>query len=259
MDVMICPTAEDVGRRASARVAEAAWDVGPDVVLGVATGSSPLSTYRHLAQRVRAGELDLSHAWAFALDEYVGLPPGHAQSYASVIRLTVTDPLWLDPTRVFTPDGSADDLAAAAARYEEDIRRAGGIDVQVLGLGSNGHIGFNEPGSPLDSRTRLMRLTEQTRKDNSRFFGSLEEVPTYCLTQGLGTIREARRLVLVAHGTQKAAAVAALVEGPVTVECPASVLKLHPAVSVIVDESAASRLSGSRRRPANGTTAVPVA
>lgn len=242
MEVVICPSAAVVGELAAAKVARVCHDVGPSVVLGVATGSSPLSLYEHLAAAVAAGDLDLSAASAFALDEYVGLPPGHPESYASVIARTVTEPLRLDPSRVRLPDGNAADVPAACADYERAIAAAGGVDVQILGVGANGHIGFNEPGSSLSSRTRIKTLAERTRADNARFFDSPEQVPTHCLTQGLGTIMAAREVVLVAQGASKADAIAAVVEGPVTASCPGSVLQFHEKATVIVDEQAAAKL-----------------
>lgn len=243
MKVIICPTPERVGQHAAARIANICRAAGPEPVLGVATGSSPLATYRELARWVQAGRLDLSKAHAFALDEYVGLPAGHPQSYAAVIDASVTRPLRLDPTHVHVPPAHAEDVDQACADYERSMKAAGGVDVQVLGVGTNGHIGFNEPTSSLGSRTRIKTLTEQTRLDNARFFDDPHEVPRYCLTQGLGTIMDARHLVLVAQGESKAQAVAALVEGPLTSLVPGSVLQLHPHATVIVDEAAASSLT----------------
>jgi glucosamine-6-phosphate deaminase len=213
--------------------------------LGLATGSSPLSVYRDLIRRHREEGLVFSGAQAFLLDEYVGLPPSHPQSYAHVIRAEFTDHLDIDSARVHSPDGAADDIFAAAEQYDALITRSGPVDVALLGIGANGHIGFNEPGSSLGSRTRVTTLTEQTRRDNARFFDSVDEVPRYVITQGLGTIGAARHLVLIATGTHKAAAVAAAVEGAVTASCPASVLQLHPHVTVVVDETAASRLDNA--------------
>ncbi len=243
MEVVICPSPDEVARLAAAKVSRVARDVGPEVVIGVATGSSPLALYAALAQMVADGKLDLSRASAFALDEYVGLPPGHPESYATVINRTVTVPLGMDPARVHTPNGFADDIEAAAKAYEDAIVEAGGVDVQILGIGSNGHIGFNEPSSSLASRTRIKTLTPTTRADNARFFDSPEQVPTHCLTQGLGTIMDARQVVLVAQGEGKADAVAALVEGPITAMCPGSVLQLHRYATVLVDEAAAANLT----------------
>lgn len=213
-------------------------------VLGLATGSSPLPVYRELVARHRAGRAP-SYEWVrtFNLDEYVGLPPGHPQSYRATIARELTDDLGLNPRHVHGPDPNPDMLPTAGDRYEQALAQVGGVDLQLLGIGSDGHLAFNEPGSSLASRTRLKTLTEQTRRDNARFFGSVEEVPRHVLTQGLGTILRARHLVLVATGAAKAVAVASAVEGPVTASCPASVLQHHPHVSVLLDEAAGSRLT----------------
>lgn len=242
MEVVICTTADEVATLAAGKVRRVVSDAGPRAVLGIATGSSPLALYGKLAALIAAGHLDLSQASAFALDEYVGLATEHPESYASVINRTVTEPLGLDPARVHVPNGNASDVAAAAAEYDAAIKAAGGVDVQILGVGANGHIGFNEPTSSLASRTRIKTLTARTRRDNARFFASLDEVPHHCLTQGLGTIMEARETLLVAQGEAKAHAIAALVEGPITAMVPGSVLQWHPKATVIVDEAAASAL-----------------
>lgn len=242
MEIVIAGDAQQAARTVAERIAAVARS-SPHPVLGVATGSSPQGAYRELAAQVGAGLLDLSRASAFALDEYVGLPADHEQSYTATIRRTVTEPLHLDPARVHVPDGRAADLVAACERYERMIRDAGGVDVQVLGIGENGHIGFNEPSSGLGSRTRVTTLTESTRRANARFFDDLDEVPAHAVTQGLGTIGEARQVVLVALGARKAEAVAGMVDGPVSARCPASVLQLHPRCTVVLDEDAASRLA----------------
>jgi glucosamine-6-phosphate deaminase len=242
VEVVILPDADEVARLAAERIA-ALVRRRPDAVLGLATGSSPTGIYARLAAEVAAGRLDLSRASGFALDEYVGIPVEHPESYASVIRRTVTEPLGLDPARVHVPDGRAADLAAAAEDYDRAIAAAGGVDLQLLGIGANGHIGFNEPTSSFASRTRIKTLSSRTRADNARFFDSAEEVPTHCLTQGLGTILEARELLLVAQGEAKADAVAAAVEGPLSSMCPASALQLHRRAAVLVDEEAAARLA----------------
>lgn len=243
MEVVIVDTPAEVAAVSAARIAESIRAGGErGATLGVATGSSPLGTYRELAALVSAGELDVSRVSAFALDEYVGLDAEHPQSYHSAIRRTVTEPLGLDPARVHVPDGLAADLDAACAAYEKAIREAGGIDVQLLGIGANGHVGFNEPSSSLASRTRPKTLAPRTRADNARFFDSPDDVPVHCVTQGIGTILDARRLLLVAQGAGKAAAVARMVEGPVSSMCPASALQLHPDAAVVVDRAAASEL-----------------
>lgn len=242
MEVVVLPSPAEVGRLAARQIA--ALVAGqPDAVLGLATGSSPLAIYAELAAAVRAGTLDARRVRGFALDEYVGIPADHPQSYAAVIRREVTEPLGLDPARVQVPDGRAEDLEAACAAYEAAIADAGGVDLQILGIGANGHIGFNEPTSSLRSRTRIKTLAQRTREDNARFFASADDVPHHCLTQGLGTIMDARQVVLVAQGEAKAAAVAACVEGPVTSLCPGSVLQFHPKATVIVDDAAAARLT----------------
>ncbi|MGI3784870.1 MAG: glucosamine-6-phosphate deaminase [Janthinobacterium lividum] len=241
MEVVILPSAAEVGVLAARKITHLVSQK-PDAVLGLATGSSPLAIYAALAAHVRDGSLDTSGVSGFALDEYVGIGVKHPESYASVIHREVTVPLHLDPVRVQVPDGRAADVERACERYEEAIRAAGGVDLQILGIGANGHVGFNEPTSSFASRTRIKTLTERTRADNARFFASPDDVPTHCLTQGLGTISDARELLLVAQGPQKAAAVAAAVEGPLTSLCPASVLQLHRRVTVVVDEAAAADL-----------------
>jgi glucosamine-6-phosphate deaminase len=210
----------------------------PDAVLGLATGSTPLPLWHALAER----SLDLSRVRGFALDEYIGLPPGHPESYRAVITREVVEPLGLTPSLVHVPGDDGGPVDGAGERYEAAIAAAGGVDIQVLGIGRTGHIGFNEPGSSLASATRVKTLTEQTRMDNARFFDSLDEVPRHCLTQGLGTILRARHLLLFAFGEAKAAAIAGAVEGPVSSSLPGSAIQLHPLVTVIADEAAASQL-----------------
>lgn len=215
----------------------------PAAVLGVATGSSPLPVYRELIRRHDDGVgPDWSGVTFFTLDEYVGLAPGSAASYRCTIARELTDPLGIDPAQVHGPDPTPAGLADAGERYERAIRDAGGVDLQLLGIGADGHLAFNEPGSSLASRTRIKTLTSQTRHDNARFFHSADDVPRHVLTQGLDTISDARHLVLVATGSSKAAAVAAAVEGPVSASCPASVLQLHPHATVVLDPDAASHL-----------------
>ena len=242
MEVVICSDEQQVGQVAANRVLR--WVEGLTTpVLGLATGSSPLALYNELARRVEEGEIDFSCGIGFALDEYVGIDPENPLSYRQTILRTVVEPLRMDPTRVRVPNGSASDLAAAALEYDRAIAAAGGVDVQVLGIGSNGHIGFNEPTSSFASRTRVKTLTEQTRADNARFFGEGERVPTHCVTQGLGTIMEARHVVMVVTGRHKARAVTAMIVGPVAAVCPASILQFHPSVLVVVDEAAATGLN----------------
>lgn len=236
-EVVIVRTPDEAGALAADRIA-ALVARQPDAALGLATGSTPLPVWAAL----RGRGIDLSRVRGFALDEYLGLPPGHPESYRAVIEREVVEPLGLDPALVRVPGDDGGPVAGAGARYEQAIRAAGGVDLQILGIGRTGHIGFNEPGSSLASRTRVKTLTDATRADNARFFPSVDDVPRHCLTQGLGTILEARELVLLAFGEAKADAVAGAVEGPVSASLPGSVIQLHPEVTVLVDEAAASRL-----------------
>lgn len=214
----------------------------PDCVLGLATGSTPIATYEELARMHREG-LDFAAVKTFNLDEYVGLSPEHPQSY----RAFMNDKLFkhinirMDNTHIL--NGLADDLVAECVAFEEKIARCGGIDIQLLGIGANGHIAFNEPGSSLGSRTRIKTLDERTIGDNARFFDSPREVPRYALTMGIGTIMDARRLILLAHSRAKADAIAKTVEGPITAMVPATIVQLHPKATIIADRAAARKLT----------------
>ena len=214
----------------------------PDAVLGLATGSTPLTTYRALARRIADDAIDVRGVRGFALDEYVGLPAGHPESYRAVIAREVIEPLGLTPELVRVPNGDPASIEHAGADYEAAIVAAGGVDLQILGIGRTGHIGFNEPGSSLASLTRVKTLTERTRADNARFFDAPGDVPVHCITQGIGTILRAHHLVLLAFGEAKAHAVAAAVEGPITASQPGSAIQLHPHATIVVDEAAASEL-----------------
>lgn len=239
MEIIIVDTPADVAKVAADYLGHYA-NKGSNI--GVATGSTPLATYQELIRRYQAGKVTFKDCSFFALDEYVGLPIEHEQSYYHVIHNEISDHVDIDPANVHLPDGLAADIPAACAEYERMIVDAGGIDIQLLGIGSNGHIGFNEPSSSLNSLTRIKTLHPQTVKDNSRFFDSPEEVPYHVLTQGLGTISRARHLLLLATGAGKAHAVAAAVEGPVSASCPASILQMHPQATVVVDSEAAAEL-----------------
>ncbi len=245
MEVVILPTPADCGRVVADILAAAvtARASGDRPTLGLATGSSPVLAYRELIRRHREEGLSFAGVRAFLLDEYVGLPGDHPESYRSVIRRELTSHVDIADRDVHGPEGDHPDPLEAAREYEEQLRAAAPVVVQLLGIGANGHIGFNEPGSSLSSVTRVKTLTEQTRQDNSRFFSGVDEVPRHVITQGLGTISRARHLVLTASGAGKAAAVAAAVEGPLTASCPASVLQLHPHATVVVDEAAAADLA----------------
>ncbi|MEV6790943.1 glucosamine-6-phosphate deaminase [Streptomyces sp. NPDC051320] len=242
MEVVIVPDAQ-AGGEVIAEAMAALLRRKPDALLGVATGSTPLPVYQALTAKVGAGAVDAGRARICQLDEYVGLPAGHPESYRSVVLREVVEPLGLDQASFMGPNGSADDIPAACVAYDRALAEAGGVDLQLLGIGTDGHIGFNEPCSSLASRTRIKTLTEQTRIDNARFFdGDIDQVPHHVITQGIGTILEARHVVLLATGEGKAEAVAQTVEGPVSALVPASALQLHPHATVVVDEAAAAKL-----------------
>lgn len=242
MEVVILRDAKEIGGVAADAIG-ALLGRKPDAVLGLATGSSPLAIYDELAARCDAGLISFRQARAFTLDEYVGLPADHPERYRNVIDSVFVSRVDVVPDAVQSPDGLAADIPAACAGYENAIRAAGGVDLQILGIGTDGHIAFNEPGSSLASRTRIKTLTRQTRIDNARFFNDdVDAVPTHCLTQGLATIMEARHVILVATGSRKAEAVHHLVEGPVSAMWPASVLQHHPHVTALLDDAAAHRL-----------------
>lgn len=244
-EVIIVKSQEEAGEIYAKCVADLIA-VKPQAVLGLATGSTPIVAYNALARRIKEEQIDVSEVRGFSLDEYVGLSPEHPESYRSTITRTVVEPLGLTPEYVHVPCGSLETIQVAGRQYDEAIDEAGGIDVQILGVGSDGHIGFNEPGSSLASPTRLKTLTEQTRKDNARFFDDdIDQVPTHCITQGIGTILKARHLILMAFGASKAKAVVDACEGGVSSMCPASALQLHPHATVIVDEEAAQLLTCS--------------
>ncbi|MEJ5943735.1 glucosamine-6-phosphate deaminase [Pseudokineococcus basanitobsidens] len=244
LQVEVLADAREIGRR-GADVVAGELLAGRLRVLGVATGSSPLQVYESLAARDLPGWDGVE---VFALDEYVGLPAGDRASYADVVDREVRAPLGVDPARVHVPDGRADDLDAACDAYEQALVAAGGVDVQVLGIGATGHIGFNEPGSPFSSRTRVVELTPRTVADNARFFASADDVPRRAITQGIATIARARRHVLIARGEGKAEAVRAALEGEVAPDCPASALRTFEDVLVLLDPAAASLLTRSPAR-----------
>ncbi|CAN5793171.1 glucosamine-6-phosphate deaminase [soil metagenome] len=216
----------------------------PNLVLGLATGSTPIPLYRELIRLHRDEGLDFSKVTTFNLDEYVGLPRDHQQSYYRFMCENLFDHINVDRRFVNVPNGMVMDIEAHCDWYEQEIERVGGIDIQVLGIGGNGHIAFNEPGSSLGSRTRVKTLSTKTREDNARFFDSFDEVPRYAITMGIGTIMEARELVLLASGGGKAEAIRSSAEGPVTAMVPGSMVQMHRRVYLFVDRAAGSALTG---------------
>ena len=241
MEVIILKTGEEASQVAARLVARQVREK-PQSVLGLATGSTPCKLYQILSQMHQKDGLDFSQTTTFNLDEYVGLDPAHPASYHRFMDENFFSHVNIPRNQIHLPDGLTCDVPAHCAAYEKEIREAGKIDLQILGLGSDGHIGFNEQGSSLVSRTRIKTLTKQTRSDNARFFNSVEEVPHHVITMGLGTIMESGTCLLLAFGKSKAQAVAATVEGPVTASVPGSLLQFHPRVKVLLDAESASLL-----------------
>jgi glucosamine-6-phosphate deaminase len=242
MRVCIRSDADQVARAAAQDVARL-LNSKPNAVLGLATGSTPLGLYRELIRMHREDGLDFSKVTTFNLDEYVGLTPQDPRSYHHFMYHNLLDHLNISPQNIYIPSGTTDNYEQYCLWYEQRIVECGGIDLQILGIGSDGHIAFNEPSSSLGSRTRIKTLARQTIQDNARFFDHPDDVPIYAVTMGVGTILEARSILLLAHGEAKAAAIAAAIEGPVTSMITASALQLHRDVTSYLDCAAASRLT----------------
>ncbi|WP_105264575.1 glucosamine-6-phosphate deaminase [Pseudoalteromonas sp. T1lg76] len=215
----------------------------PASVLGLATGSTPVALYQNLIKLNQQGDISFAQAQSFNLDEYLGLPGEHPQSYRYFMNQQLFNHIDIDINNTHVPPGNADDPIAACEQYERQIAEAGGIDLQLLGIGRNGHIGFNEPSSGLTSRTRVKTLTKATIADNARFFAEGEYQPHLSITMGIGTILDAKKVVLLATGESKAAAITATVEGPLSAACPASALQMHQNAVLVIDEAAASQLA----------------
>lgn len=242
MRVIIEPTADQGSQRAASLVAQLIRKK-PRAVLGLATGGTPLRLYQELIRMHQTEGLDFSRVVSFNLDEYVGLPPTHPQSYRHFMTENLFRHINIDIRNTHVPDGRALDYDTYGAQYEASIAEAGGIDMQILGIGRDGHIAFNEPGSSLGSRTRLKTLAPETIRDNARFFGGEEEVPRLAITMGVGTILESKKCIMLAFGKEKAEAIAAMIEGPVTAQVTGSALQFHQDVVVILDEESASQLT----------------
>lgn len=241
MQTHVFKTEQQVGRAAATLIA-AQLLRKPDSVLGLATGSTPLPTYRALIDMYRFGMLDFSKAISFNLDEYVGLDPLHSCSYHRFMQENLFSQINIRPDHVHIPDGSATDPVAAARAYDQAVKAAGGIDLQLLGIGRNGHIGFNEPGDALIYDCHRVELTASTIEANKRFFDSEADVPRAAVTLGIGAIMHARQVLLIATGEDKADAVRRAVQGDVSPHCPASILRTHPDALILLDEAAAMGL-----------------
>lgn len=242
MEIIVCDSYAEMSKAAALAVADV-LNAKPNAVLGMATGSTPLGLYQELVRLHKAGELDFSQVTTFNLDEYVGLRPQHEQSYHYFMHENFFKHVNIPPQNIYIPSGTTNNYRSFCEWYEQRIEDCGGIDIQILGIGSDGHIAFNEPGSSLMSRTRLKTLARSTIEDNARFFEQKNDVPIYAITMGVGTILEAEQLLLLANGKGKAKAIAQAVEGPVTGMITASALQLHPSALVYLDNEAASELS----------------
>lgn len=239
MEFIVAKNYEEMSRKAADVIAELVASK-PDCTLGLATGSTPEGLYAQLVEDYKAGKISFKDVTTFNLDEYRGLDHDHVQSYHYFMAKHLFNNVDIDIEATHVPDGSNPDAEAACAEYEAAIKAHGGVDIQLLGLGHNGHIGFNEPNSEFVKETNCVKLTQSTIEANSRLFDSIDEVPTEAYTMGIGTIMRAKKVLVVANGKGKAAIVKKAFFGPVTPEVPASVLQFHPDVTVIVDEEAAS-------------------
>ncbi len=237
MEIIILPTEIEVYKEASDRVISLI-DRKPDAILGLATGRTMLGIYRNLIEAHKQKRVDFSSVVSINLDEYLGLDPGDSLSFHFYMKENLFKHINIRKENIFIPNPLPDDVERECEDYEESIKNKGGIDLQLLGIGRDGHIGFNEPSSSLQARTRVKTLTDETLRDN---FGSTDG-PRFAITMGIGTIMEAREIVLVAVGEEKAQAMSRMVEGPVTASCPASALQLHPRVKVIIDSDASELL-----------------
>lgn len=241
MRIIVTKDYKDMSRKA-ANIISAQIITKPDCVLGLATGSSPIGTYDQLVEWYEKGDLDFSKVSSVNLDEYRGLEHSHDQSYYYFMHEHLFDRVNIDPANTNVPDGTEPDAEKECKRYEELIASYGGVDLQLLGLGHNGHIGFNEPAPAFDKETHCVDLTESTIEANKRFFASADDVPRQAYTMGIGTIMKAKKILVVVSGEDKADIVAKAFYGEVTPEVPASILQFHPDVTVVVDEAAASKL-----------------
>ena len=243
MKIYVTEDYQSMSRKA-AKILSAQVILNPTCVLGLATGSSPVGMYKQLIEWYKRGDVDFSEVRTVNLDEYVGLAPDHDQSYRYFMQSNLFDHINIKPENTNLPNGQAADLAAECKRYNQVIHSQGGIDMQLLGMGHNGHIGFNEPSDTFDLETHVVDLTERTIEANARFFATPNEVPRQALTMGIKTIMQARRILVVVSGEDKADAVKAALTGPVTPKVPASILQLHPNVMLVADKAAMSKVQG---------------
>ena len=245
MELVVVNTKDSVAHEGASRIQDLVTEL-PSSTVGLATGATQQGIYRLLMDAHQRGDINFDQVKFFMLDEYVGVPATSTTSFRHVLTHHFLQEIGVQDHALEGLDGMANDLDAEAQRFEDTLVASGGLDLQMLGIGVNGHIGFNEPGSDFASRTRVVSLDPETIRSNAIYFDSEDVVPRTALSQGIGTIMEARSILLMATGTSKAHAIASLVHGPVTTECPASILTTHPDVTVIVDSAAASLLEGQR-------------
>lgn len=242
MKIIVTKSYEELSRKAG-NIFASQLILKPNSVIGLATGSSPVGMYKELIRIYKEGDIDFQEVTSFNLDEYIGLTPDNDQSYHYFMQKNLFSSINIRPENIHIPSGIALDMEVAAKTYDKLIEDAGGIDIQILGIGNNGHIGFNEPDVKFEARTHIVELEPETIEANARFFNSIDEVPTRAISMGIKNIMQSRKIVLIATGEGKAKAVQGMIEGPITPELPASVLQLHPDVTIILDEAAASLLS----------------
>ena len=240
MKLIVADTYEEMSRLAADEIA-AVIEAKPDCVLGLATGTTPIGLYADLVKRYEAGDLSFAKCQSFNLDEYCGLEGTHPQSYRYFMQQNLFDHVDIDVAKTHTPDAQALDVQDGVDAYDRAIEEAGGVDIQLLGIGHNGHIGFNEPDDVFEKQTHRVELTEMTREANSRLFNSIDEVPTAAITMGIGTVMAAKKIVMIITGADKADILNKVFFGPVTPEVPGSILQFHPDVTLVCDEAAASR------------------
>jgi len=241
MNILTFETNEELNQ-VGANIIASLVQTNPYSVLGLATGSTPIGIYQELIRQYQNGLVSFKHVTSFNLDEYVGLPEGHQESYRTFMNNQLFNHIDIPVEQTHVPNGNAQDLLAECAHYDEMMSTSKQVDMQLLGLGHNGHIGFNEPDDTLNGGTHLVELKEQTREANARFFNSIDEVPTQAITMGVGTILKAKMIMLVVRGKDKAAIVKRALQGPITTDCPASLLQTHSNVVVLLDKEAAGEL-----------------
>ena len=242
MEILIRDSSDE-GAKLAARVVGKIIKSVNSPVLGLATGGTPLMMYHELIRMQKSGEISFKNCSTFNLDEYAGLPREDERSYYYYMMSNFFEHIDINHSKINIPDGNSKDLRESCRKYEQQIKDAGGIDVQILGIGANGHIGFNEPTGSFSSRTWVKILSEQTIRDNSKYFEKKNEVPHHVVTMGIATIMESRHCLLLANGAKKADAIKKMIEGPISASCPASILQMHPRVTVVLDDEAAYLLT----------------